>query len=462
MNNNIQAFDTILEKEDKSTLEFSLHSTEELLKWLSEREKKTFVSLNLITLEDCKPWFYDNEQGMIRNLNNSFFQIQGIKQFVDNELVNEQPIIIQNEIGFLGIICRKINGVWHYLMQAKIEPGNINIVQLSPTIQATKSNFTCKHGGREPRYLSYFKSMKSSNIIVDQIQSEQSSRFYKKRNRNVIVSTEEEIEETDFHKWMTLRQIKELMRIPNLVNMDTRTVLSCIPYVFHDMNENIPNITKKYIKKSATTINIKTINKIYNYINNLKMFDNSRTELVSIKELTSWNFKNDIICCKQKAPFNVVFCNIEIEGREVTKWNQPLFRAEGKAVFGLICKQEKEGLEFLVKITPEVGCFDNCEIGPSIQIEAGNETLKKDIVSDFFFNQLRKKKNVMVDVILSEEGGRFYHEENRNVILFVDNNELVDLPENYIWSDYGTLNVLTQINNCLNIQLRNLLSLLEL
>ena len=29
------------------------------------------------------------------------------------------------------------------------------------------------------------------------------------------------------------------------------------------------------------------------------------------------------------------------------------------------------------------------------------------------------------------------------------------------WSDYGTLNILTQINNCLNIQLRNLLTLME-
>ena len=37
-----------------------------------------------------------------------------------------------------------------------------------------------------------------------------------------------------------------------------------------------------------------------------------------------------------------------------------------------------------------------------------------------------------------------------------------DLPKGYVWSDYGTLNILTQINNCLNIQLRNLLSLLEL
>ena len=36
------------------------------------------------------------------------------------------------------------------------------------------------------------------------------------------------------------------------------------------------------------------------------------------------------------------------------------------------------------------------------------------------------------------------------------------LPEDYLWVDYGTLNYLVQVNNCLNIQLRNLLSLMKL
>ena len=68
-------------------------------------------------------------------------------------------------------------------------------------------------------------------ILVDQIQSEQSSRFLGKRNRNIIVLVDEDIDVLPSHMWMTLKQIKELMKIDNLVNMDTRTVLSCIPYL---------------------------------------------------------------------------------------------------------------------------------------------------------------------------------------------------------------------------------------
>ena len=61
----------------------------------------------------------------------------------------------------------------------------------------------------------------------------------------------------------------------------------------------------------------------------------------------------------------------------------------------------------------------------------------------------------------SSSGGRFYHEQNRNVIIEIDAEELKTLPPGYIWCDYATLNYLAQINNCLNIQLRNLISLLD-
>ena len=64
-------------------------------------------------------------------------------------------------------------------MQAKIEPGNINYVQLSPTLQATKSNYQKVHKGKNPTHLEYFLA-EDKNIILDQLQSEQGARFLKK------------------------------------------------------------------------------------------------------------------------------------------------------------------------------------------------------------------------------------------------------------------------------------------
>lgn len=79
-----------------------------------------------------------------------------------------------------------------------------------------------------------------------------------------------------------------------------------------------------------------------------------------------------------------------------------------------------------------------------------------------FFSLLEKGAEVRNDVILSEEGGRFYHEENRNIVLRVSPEQAGSLPEGYFWLDYKTLNTMVQFNNVLNIQLRNLLSLIDI
>ena len=440
----------------------SLHTNSELLSWIEHRNKSLCVGLKKIPLEECAPWFYDEAGGEIRNKAGSFFQIAGIRQSFKDGTTVEQPIIIQHEIGFLGIICCKINDVWHYLMQAKIEPGNVNVVQLSPTIQATKSNFTQQHGGKKPEYLEYFLDMDPENILVDQIQSEQSSRFLGKRNRNVILKSATQLEESDSHKWMTLSQIKDCMRYDNLVNMDTRTVLSCIPYVLLDEKDDDFLITKQdSYRKSIKSLNRETIVSLYNRINNYKMFSAPVLEKVPLFALKDWEMRDGAFRKRCGYPFEVIFCSITIEGREVTNWNQPLFAANGSAVFGLLCCNDGGVYKFLVSVRPEIGCFDSVEIGPTVQEEAGCSA-GRDRVASFFFRRLEEKRGVIADVMLSEEGGRFYQEQNRNVLIQIQKDELPDLPDTYAWSDYGTLNILTQVNNCLNIQLRNLLSLLEI
>ena len=424
--------------------------TNQILSWISSHNSAIQTSIKKITLDQCTPWFYDSNSGLIRNQGKSFFQISGVK-FADS---TEQPLFLQDEIGFLGIICRRFDGEMHYLMQIKIEPGNINKIQLSLTIQATKSNFTQKHGGAKPAYLDYFINASKYHIIADQIQSEQSSRFLGKRNRNIIIEVDEDIEVLPSHMWMTLGQIKSLMREDNLVNMDTRTVLSCLPI-------------EKYTSEFSDITLLRSVQgggdylpEIYQYINNFKMFEERKRELVPLFSLENWEMKNGEFVCKEPYSFKVVFCDIEIEGREVRRWCQPLFEAAGIATFGLMTRVHNGVKEFLVKATPEIGCFDGIELGPTVQREFIHKGKLTD-VDKLFDEKLRNKDGVIFDTLLSEEGGRFYHEQNRNVIMEISDNEIDDLPPGYIWSDYNTLNMLVKVNNCLNIQLRNLLSVLE-
>ena len=420
------------------------------------------MDIHKTTLDRCAPWFYDPAEGCIRNKNRSFFTIAGLQ----GEGF-EQPIILQQEIGYLGILCKEIGGVMHFLMQAKIEPGNVNCVQISPTIQATKSNFTQKHGGKKPPYLDYFLNAGKYEIVVDQIQSEQSSRFLKKRNRNIILRVEEDVPVLPTHRWMTLGQLKRFMREDNLVNMDTRTVLSCIPFskltLTPDEREELSGLfsDKPLFRSVFEGASENPLPAVYQYINNAKMFAESGPRLVPLDKLTTWEMQDGELVCRHPYPFKVVFCDIAIEGREVRRWTQPLFEAMGIATFGLICVEDEGILKFVVRAAPEAGCFDLLELGPTVQQEAVESFQKEDAMTRFFRDRLHAGKGVMFDHLLSEEGGRFYHEQNRNVLLRVSRDELPPLPEGYFLLDYRTLNELVQVNNTLNIQLRNLLSLLE-
>ena len=69
-----------------------------------------------------------------------------------------------------------------------------------------------------------------------------------------------------------------------------------------------------------------------------------------------------------------------------------------------------------------------------------------------------KKENIIYDTLQSEEGGRFYKEQNRNMLLLADDSIGLELPENYIWMTLNQMQLFIKFNNYLNIQARSLIA----
>ena len=127
---------------------------------------------------------------------------------------------------------KKINNTPHYLVNAKFEPGNYNFIQLSPTVQATFSNIKKAHKGRKVKFINFFKSPKKNNckIIFKQWVSEEGGRLRNKRNLGIVIEHlgNDKLDiETDF-KWITLKQIKELILENAMINPHLRTLVSFI------------------------------------------------------------------------------------------------------------------------------------------------------------------------------------------------------------------------------------------
>ena len=74
----------------------------------------------------------------------------------------------------------------------------------------------------------FFDEENKPNIIYAKWQSEDGGRFHLKSNYNMIVEVneEEELEIPDSFIWVTLYQIKQLMKIENFVGPHVRGIIS--------------------------------------------------------------------------------------------------------------------------------------------------------------------------------------------------------------------------------------------
>lgn len=296
------------------------NSTEEILAWIERRNREVEVLVDEVPFAQLKGWHFDESTGNLCHDSGKFFSIVGIDVYKNQDGVTRwrQPIINQPEVGYLGIICKEFDGVLYFLLQAKIEPGNVNCVQLSPTLQATRSNYTCVHGGKRPAYLDYFKNAKPEQIVLDQLQSEQGARFLRKRNRNIIIRVGDDVEVGEDFRWLTLGQIKHLMSFDNTVNMDTRTVLSGLRMPECPTSVDIlgaSGLSKDMFASECSPIGEMSIDEVLHRVSELKSRYELLVDKIPLKDVTDWSITSNEIVRPDRRYFRVLGVNVRIANR---------------------------------------------------------------------------------------------------------------------------------------------------
>lgn len=453
----------------------NFQTTDQILSWMKSQNEEVVSNIMQIPISELRGWSYRDDR--IRHNSGKFFSIDGIhiRTNYRNTPEWDQPIINQPEIGFLGFIVKKFNGVLHFLLQAKIEPGNLNIVQLSPTLQATRSNYTRVHGGKAPTYLEYFNGEKDVLILVDQLQSEQGARFLHKRNRNIIVEVgeDEELEVKEGYIWASLGQIKELLRYPNVVNMDSRTVISCInfgSYSEHSLRllDAVKRMNGIHSSKPDSFLysvlsgdnHLNELQDIIQWITSLKFKYELDVTPVGISEMKNWIYDGNTIHHESGKYFDVMGCRVEIGNRKVVSWDQPMVRSAQEGLMGFIVKKINGIYHFLVQAKLESGNFDIVEMAPTVQCLTGNYRKGKNEYTIPYLEQILNapKDKIWYSSYQSEEGGRFFQEQNLNIIVEVGEEFPIEVEENYCWLTLNQMLSFVTYNNYLNIAARSLLS----
>lgn len=455
------------------TRESSLTSVPEVLTWLKAKNISENARIEQIPLDKMRQWEFEKATGNIVHQSGRFFKIEGIRIETNwgKVPVWEQPIINQNEIGFLGIISKKVNGILHFLLQAKIEPGNLNMVQISPTLQATKSNYTRVHKGKTPLFLEYFNEEKPVKVLLNQLQSEQGARFLHKRNCNKIIeiSDTEELDIPENFIWLTLGQLKELMKYDNVVNMDTRTVISGIPFGSYGSDtlkyfsalSNL-NTSNEHLMNSMldSEIFLNDFDQIISWITSLKTRYHLNLSRVPLRDVERWHYDGLSINHEDKKYFSVIGVNVKIGSREVESWDQPMIKPVQEGIIAFIVKPIKGVYHFLVQAKLEAGNFDILELAPTVQCLTGNyRTGQSEYFVPFLDEVLSaKQEQIWYSAYQSEEGGRFFKEQNRNMIIEAKPDFPDEVPDNYCWMTLNQLLTFIKFNNYVNIAARSLVA----
>jgi len=207
-----------------------------LLKKISEFKKKETSKIKVIPFNKLKDWSYDKKNNF-QNNKKDFFKIIGVEIFTKNREIKQntwqQPLIKEKHkrAGILGLIRGRFNGIPHYLCQFKVEPGNYGKIHLAPTLQATFSNINKYHGGKKPFFSNFFLNTKNKKVLFQKEILEDGGRFYKKRNIAILIEKNNtkniKLPSNNFI-WLSMYQIKKLIKKRTIINPHIKTILSFI------------------------------------------------------------------------------------------------------------------------------------------------------------------------------------------------------------------------------------------
>ncbi|MGX9886902.1 NDP-hexose 2,3-dehydratase family protein [Streptomyces sp. NPDC002276] len=439
-------------------------------RWFDERRQAIRMDVQRIPFADLKSWGFQPVTGNLVHDSGRFFSVQGVRTSYEGEtpLSWSQPIINQPEVGFLGILVKEIDGVLHCLMQAKAEPGNAEGLQLSPTVQATRSNYTGVHKGSAVRYLEYFTDPGKGRPLVDVLQSEHGTWFYRKRNRNLVVEAVGDVPEHEDYCWLTLGQVRRLLGVRDLVNMDTRTVLACLPLsdtagrgAEADANGPRGGAAALAASLSAEAPAAHSLPEILRWYNGIRASSEVSVEPLPLVAVDHWVREADEIRHTSGRHFAVMAVSVEAGNREVGGWTQPLISPRGTGVVAFLAKRINGVLHVLAHAHPEPGYVDVIELGPTVQCVPDTYAQLPPEQRPKFLDEVlaARPEQILYDVVQSEEGGRFYQALSRYMVVEAEGDPAV--PEDYRWMTVGQLVTLLQHSNYLNVQARSLVACLQ-
>ncbi|MEM9397917.1 MAG: NDP-hexose 2,3-dehydratase family protein [Pseudomonadota bacterium] len=450
--------------------------------WRRSLLEQSFFTCSPIAFSESSQWMF--EDGVLRHRTGGFFSLAGLRSDSRRPELNgcEQLIILQPETAINGFLARRRREVGEILFQGRIEPGNVEVLQLAPTVQSTEANYKQLHGGKPTPFIEWFLGERATATpVYDQLQSEEASRYYGKYNRNVVMlmrpASDAPPLPNTFH-WFNLSDIQQFAVSSNILNTDARSVLSGMPWEILASSKGpfagaTPNTFRASLFNSYRATAEDDLSSDLDqmaWLTRLRVRSSPRHRVIRIDELSNWIVDEyEIRENKKKYGFRAMQFKVAAEGREVASWDQPLIKSDGVGRLSLICQQQATSrgsvLRFLIKASHEIGFLEGVQFAASVTIAPGQESTNEPVEVELCeIIQQESKSSTLQRCRQSEEGGRFYHDENDYELVMLDSEVTIELdrcdPEIYRWMTLAQIRRLMPIPGTFSMEFRGVLALL--
>ena len=404
----------------------------ELKSFLQVTIDRSNFKLSRVKLSEQQEWNLVDR--VLGHRTGGFFYITGL---INNISDREQLVLYQPQSAFNGLVVHKQENNVYVLLQARIEPGNSGIGQYGPTIQSTPANYLRFHGGKETPYFDFFfKYSPQVRPIANSTQLDLGKRYFQKSKVLSYVESNSLVETAENMIWVPLGIISQILNYDNFFNTDLRSMISVFDWdLFLSQNPELTSYTNASFSDRSCSNNLSSKN---------------MGKLVPISKLQNWELTDEGVIDKGNYGVSANIYKVACTNREVKTWIQPLLCAANRGLITLLMRQVDNKSEFLLSYQSEFGISGEKVLLPSYIIYPGENHQNQ---TTFY-----KEGKVLTEVIQSEEGGRFYLNENIYQIILVDRDFEGD--ESQFWVCVEALKGLLKTSNKVSIQLRCIASLI--
>jgi oxidase EvaA len=208
----------------------ALHTSAEVMSWFSTQRSLYELEISRMPLKDVPHWHRTDKE--IARADGKYFSVVAVSVHAENREVASwtQPLFEPRGHGLVAFVLKNFGGVLHVLVNARMEGGFTDAVELGPTVQCIPWNYDDYEGADRPYLLDYVQTIDPKWIRYEALHSEEGGRFLNAESRYLIVEADDRLPydiPADYN-WLTVGQLTDLLRHGHYVNVQARTLVTCL------------------------------------------------------------------------------------------------------------------------------------------------------------------------------------------------------------------------------------------